>query len=307
MQTERIAILGTGTMGHSIALGCATNGFPVKIWGHSQADIDKGKTDLEEKIQLLVKEAIIDSDEVEKIRSSIVFLSSIEETVDQASFVIEAVPEILTLKQDLYQKLDALCAQDVILASNTSGLKASEISEKMNYPERMLITHFWNPAHLIPLVEVVRHPKTSDSAVARSMAFLKAIGKEPIEVKKEILGAIGNRLQFALLREAQHIVATGAATYEDVDKAVKYSIGRRLSVTGPFLSADMTGLDVCQGIISYLNEDLSKDNDGPLINDLIEKGKLGQKNGSGFYEWTDEMSQEINQERERELLRWLKK
>ena len=308
MNKEKISILGTGTMGHSIALGAAMAGFPIKIWGHSESDVVKGQADMAGKLAVLLDEGVIDSAQFADIKGKIVFGLDMEETLRGVTFVIEAVPEILTLKQELYQKLDNLCDENVVLASNTSGLSPSEISKLMTRPERMVVTHFWNPGHLIPLVEVVRGEKTNDKTVLRAMDLMNAMGKKPIEVKKDIAGFIGNRLQYALFREAQYILDQGIASVEDIDVAVKYSIGRRLSVTGPFVSADMGGLDVFDNISSYLFEDLSKDNQSlPTMANLVKKGKFGQKNGAGFYEWTAEFSEEMNKAREKELIEWLKK
>jgi 3-hydroxybutyryl-CoA dehydrogenase len=308
MLVEKISILGSGTMGHSIALSASMAGFPVRVWGNSAEDIERGRQGLQGKLNVLLTEKVISEPQTKEIRERIEFTVQMEECLENASFIIEAVPEILELKQGLYQKLDQLCATDVVLASNTSGLSPTAIASLMEHPERMVVTHFWNPGHLIPLVEVVRGEKTADETVKRAMTVLKAMNKKPIEVKKDILGSIVNRLQYALFREAQYILQMGAATVEDIDAAVRYSIGRRLPVTGPFMTADMGGLDVFDSISSYLFPDLSTDS-GSLsaMRTLVDEGNYGQKNGSGFYQWTPEFSEKMNKEREKELIEWLKK
>lgn len=169
------------------------------------------------------------------------------------------------------------------------------------------MTHFWNPAHLIPLVEVIRGQRTSDQTVERTFQLLYFMKKKPIEVKKDILGSIVNRLQYALFREAQHILELGVASKEDIDAAVVYSIGRRLPVTGPFLTADMGGLDVFDTISDYLFKDLSKaEQSYDEIRTLVQEGKYGQKTGEGFYVWTESFTREINEKRERMLIQFLK-
>lgn len=305
---ESLAIIGAGTMGHSIALSAAMAGFEVSIWGTSLQDIQRGKDGVAEKMGVLSEYGVVHADEKETIAARIRFTTSLQECVRGASFVIEGIPEQLELKQKMFQELEALCPPDAILASNTSGLSPTAIASLIEHPERTLVTHFWNPGHLIPLVEVIRGEKTSDAAVNRAMALLDAMGKKPILVKKDILGSVGNRLQYALFREAQYIFEQGAASIEDIDKAVRYSIGRRLPVTGPFMTADMGGLDVFDAISSYLFPDLGTQQASlAAMRSLVDAGNYGQKNGKGFYEWSPEQSQKLNKARERELIEWLKK
>lgn len=164
--------------------------------------------------------------------------------------------------------------------------------------KRFIITHFWNPAHLIPLVEVVRGEKTSDQTTERAFQLLKAFQKKTIEVKMEISGFIGNRLQYALFREAQFLLELGVATKEDIDAAVTYSIGRRLPITGPLQSADMGGLDVFSTISDYLFSDLSNAKESsPTLKKLVQEQKLGTKTGEGYYKWNTAFSDEVIQKR----------
>ncbi|PLT30053.1 3-hydroxyacyl-CoA dehydrogenase family protein [Peribacillus deserti] len=305
---EQVAVIGCGTMGHSIALSAALAGFTINMWGYSQADLVRAKKDLEEKIQVLARYQVIEVGEIAPLRERVRFTQSLEDCIAGATFIIEAIPETLSLKQEWYKKLDALCDSSVILASNTSGLSPTEIAKYTNIPERTVVTHFWNPGHLIPLVEIVRGKHTSDETVERSLHLLSCMKKKPIVVQKEIPGAIGNRLQYALFREAQYILEQGAATVEDIDAAVRYSIGRRLPVTGPFMTADMGGLDVFGSISSYLFPDLSSHSESLQdMKGLVDEGNFGQKNGRGFYEWPASFSTQMNDERERELISWLKK
>ncbi len=305
---ESLAIIGAGTMGHSIALSAAMAGFEVSIWGTNLQDIQRGKDGVAEKMGVLREYEVIRSDEQAAIEARIQFTTSLQECVRGASFIIEGIPEQLEMKQQMFRQLEALCPVDTILASNTSGLSPTAIAGLIEHPERTLVTHFWNPGHLIPLVEVIRGERTSDAAVDRAMALLDAMGKKPILVKKDILGSVGNRLQYALFREAQYIYEQGAASIEDIDKAVRYSIGRRLPVTGPFMTADMGGLDVFDAISSYLFPDLGTQQASlSAMRSLVDAGNYGQKNGKGFYDWSPEQSQKMNEARERELIEWLKK
>ncbi|MBQ4870080.1 3-hydroxyacyl-CoA dehydrogenase family protein [Priestia megaterium] len=305
---EELAIIGSGTMGHSIALSASIAGFNVKIWGIDASDIQRGKHGIDEKLNLLTTYEVVNSNEIKNIKERIYFTNSLKECVNNASFVIEGIPENLYLKQKMFQELDELCSPNVILASNTSGLSPTDIAALTSYPERTVVTHFWNPGHLIPLVEVIRGEQTSKETVNQSLELLKHMNKKPIVVQKDILGSIGNRLQYALFREAQYILEQGVASIEDIDKAVCYSIGRRLSVTGPFMTADMGGLDVFDSISTYLFPDLSNHNKSfRKMKNLIDEGNYGQKTGKGFYEWSQQQSKKMNKEREQQLIYWLKK
>jgi 3-hydroxybutyryl-CoA dehydrogenase len=295
-------------MGHSIALSASIAGFNVKIWGIDDSDIQRGKHGIDEKLNLLTTYEVVNSNEIKNIKERIYFTNSLRECVNNASFVIEGIPENLYLKQKMFQELDELCSPNVILASNTSGLSPTDIAALTSYPERTVVTHFWNPGHLIPLVEVIRGEQTSKETVNQSLELLKHMNKKPIVVQKDILGSIGNRLQYALFREAQYILEQGVASIEDIDKAVCYSIGRRLSVTGPFMTADMGGLDVFDSISTYLFPDLSNHNKSfSKMKNLIDEGNYGQKTGKGFYEWSQQQSKKMNKEREQQLIYWLKK
>jgi len=304
---EKIAVIGCGTMGHSVALSAAWAGYDVKMQGVDTADIARALAGMSSKLKVLIQNDLINEEEALIIKNRVETVTTIEKAVEGTTFIIEAVPEKIELKQEVFKQLDSLCDVNVILASNTSALSPTDIASRTVNPERTVITHFWHPAHLIPLVEVVRGEKTNDKTVARSMALMTNMNKKPIEVKKEVPGFVGNRLQFALLREAQYILEEGIATKEDIDAAVLYSIGRRFPVTGPFLSADMGGLDVYTDISNYLYNNLSNaQQSAPSMEKLLNAGKLGNKTGEGYYQWDEAFSEEMNNSREKELIRYLK-
>ena len=304
---ERLTVIGCGTMGHSIALNAAWVGIQVKMYGLDAADIKTGFSGITDKLNTLLHNSLISNEQQSQIFDRISGSNSLSEVVEGATFIIECIPEVLELKNDLFKKLDEMCSKDVILATNTSGLSPSRIASNLKYPERTLATHFWNPAHLIPLVEVLRTEFTDDKTFNRAIDMLKLMKKKPIEVKKEVPGLVGNRLQFALFREAQYLLEQGIASKEDIDAAVTYSIGRRLPVTGPLLSADMGGLDVFASISDYLFKDLSNaDQSSEKLKGLVAQGHFGQKNGEGFYQWDSRFSEEMNQKREEQLIRFLK-
>ncbi|GMA65735.1 3-hydroxyacyl-CoA dehydrogenase NAD-binding domain-containing protein (plasmid) [Alicyclobacillus fastidiosus] len=304
---ERLSIVGSGIMGHSIALTAAWAGFDVKVWGVDAADIERAREGLKAKLDLLAGYDVLAESEKERIFNAITFTDSLNDCVANATFVIEAIPEKIELKQEYFKNLDEICPENTIIASNTSGLSATEIAKYTKNPSRTVVTHFWNPAHLMPLVEVVRGEHTSDETAERAMNLLKAMNKKPILVKKDVLGSVGNRLQYAIFREAQYILEEGIASMEDIDAAIRYSLGRRFGVTGPFMTMDMTPLTTISSITSYLFRDLSDRKDSfPTLEKLVADGHNGTKTGKGFYDWTPELVEKMNYERERELIRWLK-
>lgn len=304
---EKISILGSGTMGHSIALSAAWSGQQVKVYGINEQDLENADRGLSNKIQVMVDNGLFDAADGRRIKNSIAFSTSLEEVVEGATFIIEVIPEVLDLKKDMYRKLESLVGPETVIASNTSGFMPSLLAADMEHPNRLVVTHFWNPGHLIPLVEVVKGERTDNETVERAMAVVASMNKKPILLNKELPGFIGNRLQYALFREAQALLDAGAATKEDIDAAVTYSIGRRLPVTGPLMTADMGGLDVFSAISNYLFSDLADDpRSGKTLTKLVEEGDLGDKSGKGFYDWEPAVSEKINAEREQTLINFLK-
>lgn len=304
---EKISILGAGTMGHSIALSAAWSDQAVTVYGINEQDLENADRGLNNKLKVMADNELFTAEQAVEIRKRIRLTTSLEGAIAESTFIVEVVPEVLDLKKELYNKLETLIGDDVVIASNTSGFKPSLLAAGMKRPNRFVVTHFWNPGHLIPLVEVVKGEQTDDKTVERAMAVLKAMNKKPILLHKEIPGFIGNRLQYALFREAQALLDAGAASKEDIDAAVTYSIGRRLPVTGPLMTADMGGLDVFSAISNYLFEDLATDQrSGDTLSRLVDEKKLGDKTGEGFYSWEPEISAKLNEEREQTLIHFLK-
>lgn len=303
---RRIATLGTGTMGHGVALLCALAGYEVRLYGRSEASLDRGFNGIQAGLDLLLENELIRPEEIGESLRRIRGVTAIAAAADGADWVIESLAEDLALKKAIFEELDQVAPPRTILSSNTSGLSPTLLGAATERPDRVLVTHFWNPPHLLPLVEIVRGEKTSEEAVGLAKALVKKLGKKPVEVKKDIPGFVGNRLQFALLREALHIVEEGWARPEDVDAAVKYGFGRRLAVTGPLESADLGGLDVFHSIQSYLNRDLADSSEpSPLLERKVAAGDLGAKTGQGFYDWSTERFERLRKDRERILLSFL--
>ena len=302
---SHIAVLGTGTMAPAIALLCSKLGYNVSIWGRSDTSLQRAFDRLKSHLQTYRENNLIQDEQAELIRSRIAGVSTLKEAVRSADFVIEAVAEDLNLKKDIFSVVDRVCQETTIIATNTSGLSITEIASATNRPEKVVGTHFWNPPHMIPLVEIVRGEKTSEETIGIAAELMTAIGKTPVIVQKDIPGFIGNRLQFALLREALFIVEQGVASIEDVDTTVKMSFGARLPITGPLESADLGGLDVYVAISKYLMPDLCQSTEvSALLVDAVNSGRLGVKSGAGLHEWTPASISRIIKAREQELMRF---
>ncbi|MCI0822906.1 MAG: 3-hydroxyacyl-CoA dehydrogenase family protein, partial [Chloroflexi bacterium] len=222
--------------------------------------------------------------------------TDLEEVVRDADFVIEAVSEDLPLKQRVFGELDRLCRHHTILASNSSTFMPSSLASATGRPDKVLVTHYFNPPYLVPAVEIVRHEGTSDETFDTAFALFQQIGKRPVRVQKEALGFIGNRLQAALVRECFSLVDKGIASAEDIDAVVRYGLGRRLSVAGPLEIADVAGLDIYSTLMSHILPDLDAATSPPqALAENVRDGNLGVKTGQGTYSWTPESSEETRQ------------
>ncbi len=285
----RIGVVGAGLMGHSIALNFAVGGYDVALTDNTDENLQQAVENVGVALGVLVDQGLVDDEIATAVPGRIHTSTSLADAMLDVGFVIEAVFEDLELKQQVFADLDRHCPPHAILTSNTSSYMTSQLAPSTNRPDKVVVANWWNPAHLLPLVEVVRGPETSDETIEITRNVLESIGKRPVVLQKESLGFIGNRMQFALLREALSIVEKGVASAEDVDTVVKTSFGRRLAVAGPLEVFDIAGWDTISHIIDDLFPDLdtSSENSG-VITKMLEQGHLGVKSGRGFYEWDDE-------------------
>ncbi|VBB06884.1 3-hydroxyacyl-coa dehydrogenase signature [Lucifera butyrica] len=303
---KTICNLGTGTMGFGTTVMFAMAGYNVRMYGRSEASITRGLAGIKAALATYYEHGLVQQPDIAAVMGRIQGVTTLEEAAIDADFVIESVAEDIAVKQAVFTKLDGLCAGHTIFATNTSGLSPTTIAEAVGRKDKFVVAHFWNPPHLMPLVEVVPGKYTTQETVDVTWQLMEKIGKKPVALKREAMGFIGNRLQLALLREALYIVESGIASKEAVDTTVKYSLGRRLSTTGPLESADLGGLDIFYNISRYLLADLSNSTGiSPLLQAAVDKGTLGAKTGSGLYEWTPEELEKIKRTREDMLLEWL--
>ncbi|MGK2907224.1 MAG: 3-hydroxyacyl-CoA dehydrogenase family protein [Desulfuromonadales bacterium] len=284
MLINKTAVVGAGIMGRGISLVYALNGFKVFLYDTSQDVLLKAKALIGDDLNLLVDEGLISAAANQMAQESILVTGSLETAVGEAEFITEAVPEQLALKWQVLARIESLAPEAAIIASNTSTLPLSELTRHLVRPERMLITHFFNPAHLVPLVEIVRAAGTPPQIVSTTLGLMRQIGKVPVVLKKEVPGFIANRLQAAVFREALHLVASGVADMRDVDTVMTSGPGFRWSIIGPMETADFGGLDTWQSVMNNLAPELDDTRTAPeVIKDLNRRGHLGVKTGQGFY------------------------
>ena len=286
---SRIGVIGAGLMGHGIALNFALGGFDVYLNDTTEESLERALENVETSLGTLKSVGLADKDSAAGVPSRIHTSTSLAETVADVDFVVEAVFEDIEVKREVFAQLDQLSPERTILSSNTSSLMSSQLAPATKRPDKVVVANWWNPPYLLPLIEVVRGPQTSNHTIETTAGLFTRLGKRPVVLQKESLGFIGNRMQFALLREAISVVEQGIATAQDVDEVVKSGFGRRLSVAGPFEVFDLAGWDTISHIIDQLFPVIESSPDSPaLIKDKVERGHFGVKSGRGFYPWSDE-------------------
>lgn len=270
-----VAIIGAGVMGRRLAGHFLRNGFAVALVDPDNQAIESAKH--------LLTESGLD------LRSLVLAgqIGALDESWRACPLVIEAVPERIALKQAVIGALEAFFAPDSLIASNTSGLTTAQLAEGMAHPERLAIAHFFNPADLIPVVELIGAAQMPPERLEGLAAILRASGKIPALLRRELPGFVANRIQHALMRECFHLVAEGVADPATIDDVIRYSIGVRMALAGPFEQRDLNGLDTHLNIAGYLYPELAADPEPPaLLRETVARGALGRKAGRGFYEWT---------------------
>ena len=302
---RRLAVIGNGIIGHGVAQVFATGGTPVTLIGRSRTSLDKAVARMRASLAEFVAHGLVAAGDVDAILARVTTGTALEEAAG-ADLVIEAVTEDLPLKLDIFHRLDAICPPPAILGSS-SGQPASALIAGVTSPERVIATHFWYPPQLIPLVEVCGGPRTAPAVIAWTCDAIRTTGKEPVVVDREIPGFIGNRLQFAMLREAWALWAAGIASADAIDAVVRNSFGRRVAVTGPIESADVGGLFTMYHFGRSLIPDLDTSSEPPqAVADLVAEGANGLANGRGIYDWSKRDGQALVKARMDELFRWLK-
>jgi 3-hydroxybutyryl-CoA dehydrogenase len=281
---QQIAVIGAGLMGHGIALTLAKAGQYVAITD----PVPEARETVSSRILQSMKAMGDDDATIAKALKMIEIFDTVAGAVHQANVVFEAAPEKMALKQKIFAEIEEHVPEQCILASNTSVMPITEIMSGLRRKNRALGTHWWNPPHMIPLVEIIKTEWTDPSVAQTMFDLLEDAGKTPVMVEKDVPGFIGNRLQHALWREAVSLVENGICDAEAVDTVIKSSFGRRLAVLGPLENADLVGTDLTLDIHENVLHDIeARQGPSPYLQGLVADGKLGMKSGEGFMQWTD--------------------
>lgn len=299
---QRVVIAGAGTMGYSMAQIFARYGYDVTVYDLAEAALDNARLRIAQGTDNLVADAEITREEGDAL------LGRLEYTCDKACFadcdlMVESIVEKLEIKQSFYREVSELARPDAILASNTSGLSINALAEAVAGPERFIGMHWFNPSNIIPLIEIVRADATNDECAAAVRDVASRIGKKPVVVARDVPGFVANRLQFAILREALHLVEEGVVDEQGVDDVMRYGLGVRYACLGPLAVVDFGGLDTFHHIASYLNADLCNAAEpSDLLTERYESGAFGVKAGRGFYDYSDGRDVTVTQERDEAYL-----
>ncbi|BBH21735.1 3-hydroxybutyryl-CoA dehydrogenase [Paenibacillus baekrokdamisoli] len=293
---NKIAVLGAGTMGRGIAQVFAQHGIFVVLYDPNANAIKAAKQALGDKQALGQKEW------------NLQYADNLTDAVKEADLIIETVSENLEIKRELYRLLTPLLKKDAIVVSNTSTYSLETLAQQQSFAKQMIITHFFNPAAIIPLVEIVQLAETEQEITERVIELLLRCGKVPVLLKKDIAGFIANRLQAAVMREACYLMESGVADASQIDTAMKEGPGMRWAINGPFEIADMGGLDVWEKVTGHLFPQLDPNLLSPeSISNKVRLGELGVKSGKGFYEYGDASVRDTqSNEREQKLLQIVK-
>lgn len=303
---RKVAIVGGGVMGHGIAQVFAQRGYDVALYDIDDNVLRKALSLIEFSLDSLVEHGLTTKEAKQQALSRIKVTTHLTEAVEQADFVTEATPEILELKKQVFRSIEELCAAHAIIASNTSGLSVTEMGSLCARQENLVITHWFNPPQIIPVVELVKGLRTSQATFDCTFSLIKKLGKKPVKIMKEIPGFVVNRIQFAMFREALALLEAGVASAEDIDTAVRGSFGFRLPTIGPFETADLGGLDVWYVIAKDLFPKIDCSTEPFCLNEKVSQGKLGAKSGEGFYKYEKGLLDAKVKERNKQFLQRLK-
>lgn len=306
---KTIGVIGAGTMGHSIAMSFAIGGYEIHLYDVDEVRVYSVAKDIERELRLLSDEKVIEESTVVKVLQNIKYFNDLREAVSQCDYVIEAAPEIIELKQNLFKQLDAYCPNHTILASNTSSLDLASMMALVSEgrKQRMMINHWYNPAHIMPIVELSFFGNMPLHIYEEVDKLYQSINKQCIKVLKDVPGLVANRIQQGIAREVFSIIEQGIASYEDVDRALKFGPAFRYATAGQLEIADMGGLDIwCTVGDNLLKVMDNRQQSNELLRTKVSDGELGVKTGKGFFEYDEKQSAEIKKQFNKRLIHQLK-
>ena len=306
---RKTAVLGAGTMGHGIAAAFAAAGYQVSLYDTNERALRGAESKIRKAMKELETNKLLSGNRSEELCRSVHISTSLKDAVCDADYIIEAAPEILSVKQELMGELDRYCRQDAVLASNTSGLRLTDIVEKLpeSRRQRTMICHWFNPAHIVPAVELSYYGKLLPEVFREVKDFYISLGKKPVTVLKEKHGLVANRLQHGIVREAFALIEEGVASPEDIENAAKYGPCFRLATTGLLELCDLGGIDIWAETAKNLWPSLDNTaTSSKLLDKMVLEGRLGAKTGRGFYEYGEGVKDKKEEMFRKKLIEQLK-
>ena len=292
-EIKEIAVLGAGVMGHGIAQAFIMGGYPVKLYDVQDGILATARAHIEESLELFQQAGLILKEGISAAVQRLTTSADLRYVAEGSDFIVEAAPENLVLKQELFRQVESFCGEDTIIASNTSSLTLKNIGTLVRHKDRLVVTHWFNPPQIVPAVEVVKGEETSEETLDTVYGLMQRIKKQPVRINKELPGFLVNRIQLAMAREVFDLYQKGVASAEDIDKAVKGSIGFRLAGVGLLRTADLGGLDVWLKVAKNLFPEIQSSTEPPdVLERLVAQGHYGIKTGKGFYEYTADFQEE---------------
>jgi 3-hydroxybutyryl-CoA dehydrogenase len=298
---KHVAVIGAGLMGAGVAAEFARFGCETAMYNTRRETSQRAMQQAKEALDLMAETDLISKKEAEAAFKRLHPTIKMEEAVQGAQFVHESVLELLSLKKEVFARLDGLCDPSVILATNTSGFRVTDIASNTKHPERVVATHYFQPPQFVPLVEVVPGKDTSPQTVEKTAAFMRRLRKRVAVIKVEMPGFIGNRIQGVIGREIQELVDRGVGTPELIDDVIQFGFGRRMAYTGYFRRLDLIGLDFIYNSAKGRGGQPWKP-----IAEHVERGELGMETGKGFYDWPGDSAAKFQRQTNMELIRLMK-
>lgn len=303
MKINHIVIAGAGTMGYSMAQIFAQYDYQITIYDVKEEALSFAQKQIKQNIQTLVEEKEITDQKAQQMIQSLTYTTQ-KSCFQNCDLVVESIIENKEIKKEFYSKISKIVKEDTILATNTSGISINELSEAVEKPERFIGMHWFNPSHLILLIEIIKGDHTSDEVAQAIYQLSLDIHKKPVIVQKDVLGFAANRIQFAVLREALSLVEQGVVSKEGIDDVMKYGLGFRYACLGPLEVADFGGLDTFYHISEYLMPDLCDSHEIPeLLKQHYQAGEYGVKTQAGFYDYHDGKDLNATKQRDDHLLK----
>ncbi len=292
---KNIAVIGAGVMGHGAAQLFAQVGYNVRIQARRESSLEQARELITNSLNIMVEKEMLTQEVMDQTLANITYTTELLEAIQDADFVLESIPENLELKLDTYEIIESVVSKKTIIASNTSTFPLKDLTQKAKHPERFIITHYFNPPQIVPVVEIARFEKTDEQVVQTTYDLMKEIGKSPVVLKKEVTGFIVNRVQVAFLRECFNLIEQGVCTAEDIDIAVKGSMGFKWAFCGPMESQDLAGLQTTQAMVHNIEQELSNTREVPtFLKEMVANEELGIRSNKGFYDYDDNGAKAIH-------------